>query len=120
MTSQKKTFDPPLRLYVASVDRTHLFGSRVISKLATSETDIMYIFKGAGGYQERTHKDLDGRRICFLTEKEAYEALIRYVEEDLAEDNKLVHERLNLLRSRIANSEDVDIVLHQTCMKERK
>lgn len=117
MTSQKKTFDPPLRFYVAAVDRTHLFGSRVISKLATSETDIMYIFKGAGGYRERTHKEFDGRRICFLTEKEAYEALIRYVEEDLEAYNTQVQNRLDLLHSRIANSEDVDIVLHQTCMK---
>lgn len=117
MTSKKKTFDPPLRIYVASLSRPHLFGSCVIPKLATSETDVMYIFKGAGGHTERTQKQIDGRQICFLTENEANEALIRYVEEDLEVFTKMIQNRLDLLRSRITNPDDFAIIPHQTCMK---
>lgn len=117
MTSKKKTFDPPLRIYVVDVMRPHLFGSCVIPKLATSETGIMYIIKGAGGYTERTRKHIDSRRICFLTENEAHEALIRYVEEDLEMFTKKVQNRLDLLRSRITNPDDFAIIPHQTCMK---
>lgn len=117
MTSKKKIFDPPLRIYVASFSRPHLFGSRVIQKLATSETDAMYIFRGAGGHTERTQKQIGGRQICFLTENEANEALISYVEEDLEVFYEVVQSRLDLRRSRITNQDDFAIIPHQTCMK---